>query len=151
MSAPLTCVDCEVEITTQDALADQVVEDDRGFHHRECVDGGSPTKSVSAEDVAVAQREGDLTPKQIEEENEARADHGDPPLWIKQWLGCWKGEIVSGYRSPEGADRLARSAHGFNSNHPGGPLSESGPRCPECGDPVDEPGRCFTCRGRSML
>lgn len=32
----LRCADCGELITTQDALADSVVEDDEGLHHAEC-------------------------------------------------------------------------------------------------------------------
>jgi hypothetical protein len=106
MPTPVTCVDCGVTLTTQDALADQVVQDDEGFHHRECVDDG-PTKPVSAEEVAAAEREGDLTPKQIEEENAARADHGDPPLpdAAGETLVEWKG---SSHIAPEDGERQRR-------------------------------------------
>lgn len=32
------CVDCGVELTTQDALAGQIVQDDEGLHHAECAE-----------------------------------------------------------------------------------------------------------------
>lgn len=32
----LRCVDCGELVTTQDALADSVVEDDEGLHHADC-------------------------------------------------------------------------------------------------------------------
>lgn len=35
----LRCADCGVALTTQDALAGEVVEDDDGLHHRECFGG----------------------------------------------------------------------------------------------------------------
>lgn len=75
----LICVECGGGFTTQEALADQVVSNDEGFHHRECV-GEGPTSPVSAEELVVEERAGELGPIDLEAENERRRDHGDPPL-----------------------------------------------------------------------
>lgn len=159
MSEPLKCAECHVELTTADA--DDLVPTDAGPVHRECFEGPVPPPAKADDFLHEFEplAEETLTPEEIEEENERRAEMGDPPIpWsafpdamiateargrvadavIFDDYPALCGEPISeaAYRASEGFDDEPR---------------ESGPSCPECGDPVDEPGRCFTCRGRSML
>lgn len=68
----IRCVDCGVEITTQAAVNGEVVEDDDGLHHRECLEPDAPAIAVEAEAF--------LADLELEEENERRRDHGDPTI-----------------------------------------------------------------------
>lgn len=54
----MKCVDCDIELTTQDALADEVAKDDEGFHHRECVEGEA--RLVSTVELAEANNQAHL-------------------------------------------------------------------------------------------
>lgn len=65
-SKTLTCAVCGVELTTADADADDAVKTDAGPVHRECFDGPVPPPAHADDFLA--------------EEEEARRDHGDPPL-----------------------------------------------------------------------
>jgi hypothetical protein len=65
MSELLKCPECGVEITSADALADAVVQDDQGVHHRECV---AEEETAGAAGI------------DLEAENERRRAMGDPPL-----------------------------------------------------------------------
>lgn len=67
MSDPLKCAVCHVELTTADA--DDLVRTDEGPVHRECFDGPVPPPAI-ADDVLI----------DADEEEAARAAHGDVPL-----------------------------------------------------------------------
>jgi len=160
----MKCAVCEVELTTADA--GDLVRTDAGPVHRECFEGPVPPPAKASDFLSEDEV---WTPEMIEEEEEARRGHGDVPLpWdaypeaMLRALGAFPctSFSVAGRRPDailwDDARVLAgeplteagyRATEGFDDERP----EESGPRCPECGDPVDEPGRCFTCRGRSML
>lgn len=145
MPSPIYCVICDEEIAIEEVHAGAVVLDDEGFHHRECAGGDSPTRTASGEEFAVAAREGDWTASQIEEENEIRRDHGDPPLTLsneqRARFEFSRRRVVLDDYLPPGATTYGISEEGIAEND-----------CPECErEPSFNGGRGFLCRGRSMI
>lgn len=167
MSEPLKCAECGVELTVADA--EDAVPTDAGPVHRECFAGPvpPPAKADDFLDEFEPLAEEAMTPEEIEAENERRAEMGDPPI---PW-SAFPDAMIAAEARGRVADAIIfddfpvlcgepiseaayRATEGFDDEpeEPGVPYHrEGGPHCPECGDPVARPGRCFTCRGRSML
>lgn len=134
MTTALRCAECGTELTTADA--DHAVATDAGPVHRECFEGPVPPPALPDDyladeqgtliDVGDLPVDPDATPDlDIDwgDEEAARRAYGDQPL------------------DPE----LIRKTHGEF------PVPDQ-PMCPECRvEPALNGGRCFTCRGRSML
>jgi hypothetical protein len=147
------CVNCLVEFTTQDALHDQIVEDDEGLHHRECVGVG---RGAAADRVVV-----DEYDALVGEEEERRREMGDPPLTGEPTVVLVEpkmstdipphvaGQQLAAYRRLLGFDRDddAQPFGGFPLPEDLAPMD-----CPEChAEPAINGGPGFLCRGRSML